>query len=116
RVPVFVLTHHARKELPMQGGTTFHFVTGGIEEALARAREAAGIRDVRVGGGTSTIRQYLAAQMIDEMHLAVTPVLMGSGENLFAGLDLPALGYVCTRHSASDRVVHVTLARQPRPL
>jgi dihydrofolate reductase len=111
-VPVFVLTHHARKDLPMQGGTTFHFVTGGIREALARATDAAGDRDVRVGGGASTIRQYLAAQLIDELHLAVAPVLLGKGENLFAGLDLPALGYRCAQHAASGRATHVTLVRQ----
>ena len=110
-VPVFVLTHHARKELPMAGGTTFHFVTGGIGEALSRAKEAAGDKDVRVGGGASTIRQYMEAKLIDELHLAVSPTLMGKGENLFAGLDLPALGYACTQHTASDYAMHVTIAR-----
>jgi dihydrofolate reductase len=83
-VPVFVLTHHSRKDLPMKGGTTFHFVTGGIHEALSRAKEAAGGKDVRVGGGASTIRQYLEAKLLDELHLAVAPTLMGSGENLLA--------------------------------
>lgn len=111
-VPVFVLTHHARDDLPMKGGTTFHFVTGGIVEALSRAREVAGGKDVRVGGGASTIRQYLEAQLIDELHLAVSPALLGKGENLFAGLDLPALGYACTGFTASDNAMHVTLARQ----
>jgi dihydrofolate reductase len=111
-VPVFVLTHHPREDLPMQGGTTFHFVTGGIGEALARAKEAAGSADVRVGGGASTIRQYLAAGLIDELHLAVAPALLGDGEKLFAGLNLPALGYRCTRHAASDRAMHVILTKQ----
>ncbi|HEY4116185.1 MAG TPA: dihydrofolate reductase family protein [Rhizomicrobium sp.] len=111
-VPVFVLTHHPREDLPMEGGTIFHFVTGGIREALARATDAAGDRDVRVGGGASTIRQYLAAGLIDELHLAFSPALMGRGENLFAGLDLPAFGYRCTRHAASDRALHVILTKQ----
>jgi len=111
-VPVFVLTHHARKDLPMQGGTIFHFVTGGIGEALTRAKDAAGGRDVRVGGGVFTIRQYLEARLIDELHLAIAPTLLGRGENLFAGLDLPSLGYTCTGFTASDNAMHVTIARQ----
>jgi dihydrofolate reductase len=110
-VPVFVLTHHPRANLPMQGGTTFHFVTGGIREALSRAKEAASGKDIRVGGGVSTVRQYLEAGLIDEMHLAVAPVLMGKGENLFAGLNLPALRYQCTQHAASDRATHVILTK-----
>lgn len=110
-VPVFVLTHHQRNELPMNGGTTFHFVTGGIHEALARAKQAAGGKDVRVGGGVSTVRQYLAAKLIDELHLAVAPALLGKGENLFAGLDLPALGYACTGNLASNHATHVTLSK-----
>lgn len=110
-VPVFVLTHHPRKDLPMKGGTTFHFVTGGIHEALARAKAAAGGKDVRVGGGASTIRQYLEAKLLDELHLAFGPALMGKGENLFAGLNLPALGYRCTRHVASEAAMHVVLTR-----
>src|SRR6185436_13815081 len=93
-VPVFVLTHHAREPVAMQGGTPCHFVTGGIAEALKRAREAAKERDVRVGGGVRAIRQYLQAGLIDEMHFAVSPVLLGGGENLFEGLDFPKLGYV----------------------
>jgi dihydrofolate reductase len=110
-VPVFVLTHHPRKDLPMKGGTTFHFVTGGIREALSRAKEAAGGKDVRVGGGASTIRQYLEAKLLDELHLAFAPTLMGSGENLLAGLNLPALGYRITRHVASDNALHVVVTR-----
>jgi dihydrofolate reductase len=110
-VPVFVLTHHARAPLVMEGGTTFHFVTGGIDEALFLATEAAGGRDVRVGGGAATIRQYLAARLIDEMHLVVSPVLLGSGEPLLAGLDLPALGYQVTRQVASPHATHVLVAK-----
>jgi dihydrofolate reductase len=111
-VPVFVLTHHPRADLPMDGGTVFHFVTGGIHEALARAKEAAGDKDVRVGGGVSTIRQYLQAGLIDELHLAFAPALMGEGENLLAGLNLPALGYRCTQHAASANATHVILTKQ----
>ncbi|HLU66255.1 MAG TPA: dihydrofolate reductase family protein [Kofleriaceae bacterium] len=111
-VPVFVLTHHARGPVEMKGGTTFHFVTGGIEEALERARRAAGARDIRIGGGVDTIRQYLRARLIDELHLAISPVLLGSGEHLFAGLDLPALGYQVTKHAASDAATHVVLERR----
>ena len=110
-VPVFVLTHHPRRELAMKGGTTFHFVTGGIEEALARAREAAGPRDVRLGGGVSTIRQYLEAGLVDLMHLAYSPVLLGNGENLLAGLDLPRLGFRVTEHVPSEKATHVVLTR-----
>jgi len=94
-VPVIVLTHYARPALVMHGGTTFYFVTEGIEHALARAGEAANGRDVRIGGGVSTLRQYLQARLIDTLHLAVSPVLLGGGESLFAGLDLPTLGYAC---------------------
>lgn len=110
-VPVFVLTHHARAPIPMAGGTTFHFVTDGIEAALERATEAAAGRDVRLGGGVSTLRQYLVAGLLDEVHLAVSPVLLGRGENLFAGLDLPALGYRCTERVAGEQATHVVLAR-----
>src|SRR5580698_2583024 len=110
--PVFVLTHHARAPLVMAGGTTFHFVTESIEAALQRAREAAGGKDVRVGGGVSTVRQYLSKRLIDELHLAVTPVLMGRGESLFAGLDLPALGYQSIEHVAGPGVTHVTVKRK----
>jgi len=110
--PVFVLTAHARAPLAMQGGTVFHFVTDGIEAALARAREAAGGQDVRLGGGVATIRQYLRAGLIDEMHLAVAPVLLGRGEALFEGLDLPALGWRCTEQTASEKAMHVVLTRE----
>jgi dihydrofolate reductase len=111
--PVFVLTHHARPPLEMAGGTVFHFVTGGIAEALARAREAAGGKDVRVGGGAATIRQYLETGSIDELHLAVSPVLLGSGEPLFAGLDLPALGYGVAEVAGGEAATHVVLRRDP---
>ncbi len=110
-VPVFVLTNHAREPLVMDGGTTFHFVTEGIAEALALARAAAGDRDVRLGGGAATIRQYLLAGQIDEMHLALSPVLLGRGEALFTGIDLPALGWRVTRHVTSERALHVVLER-----
>lgn len=110
-VPVFVLTHHAREPLTMEGGTTFHFVTGGIHEALERARDAAGDKDIRIGGGASTVRQYLKANAIDEMHLVISPTLLGRGEPLFAGLDLTALGFRCTQHVATSRAMHVLLAR-----
>jgi dihydrofolate reductase len=110
--PVFVLTHHARKPLEMTGGTTFHFVTDGIESALRQARSAARDRDVRLGGGIQTIRQYLTAGFIDDLHLVISPVLLGSGEALLAGIDLPRLGYRCVRHVPGIRATHVVLARQ----
>jgi dihydrofolate reductase len=107
----FVLTHHARATLRMKGGTDFHFVTDGIHAALERARQAAAGRDVRIGGGVSTVRQYLQARLIDELHLAQRPVLLGRGENLFAGLDLPGLGYQCTDRIAGERATHLILRR-----
>ena len=110
-VPVFVLTHHARPPLKMQGGTTFHFVTDGIESALRQARDAAAGKDVRIGGGVSTIRQYLAAGLVDEMHLAVAPVFLGRGENLPAGLDLPAMGFKVAEHVATEACTHVVLKK-----
>ena len=109
--PVFVLTHHARPDLEMDGGTIFHFVTGGIGEALERAKAAADGKDVRVGGGAETIRQYLEAGLIDELHLGVSPVLLGKGEPLFAGLDLPALGYWVAEHVPGENATHVILTR-----
>jgi len=111
-VPVFVLTHHERPPLEMAGGTVFHFVTGGAEEALRLAREAAAGRDIRVGGGAATIRQYLSAGLIDEMHLAIAPVLLGRGEHLLGGLDLPALGYEVSESAASEKALHVFITRQ----
>ena len=110
-VPVFVLTHHPRASLEMKGGTTFHFVTGGIHEALDRARSAARGKDVRVGGGTSTVRQYLQAGLVDSVHLAFSPVLLGRGEHLLGGLDLVALGFRCIEHVASEAAMHVVLDR-----
>ena len=114
-VPVFVLTHHPRASFAMAGGTTFHFVTGGIRTALERARLAAGDLDVRLGGGVETIRQYLAARLIDEIHFAIAPTLLGSGESLFAGLDLPSLGYQRVQHVPTERATHVVLKRAPAP-
>lgn len=111
-VPVFVLTHHARPPLEMAGGTVFHFVTDGIEAALARARAAAGQRDVRIGGGVASLRQYLSAGLIDEIHLAVSPVLLGSGEALLAGIDMTRLGYEVTRYVPSEMAAHVVLTRR----
>jgi len=112
--PVFVLTHHARPPLEMKGGTTFHFVTDGIEAALQRAKDAAGGRDVRIGGGVATVREYLQARLVDELHLAMRPVFMGRGENLFAGLDLQALGYECYQNIAGERATHLLLRRLMR--
>ena len=110
-VPVLVLTHHARQPLTMQGGTTFHFVTDGIEAALKRAREAAGGKDIRLGGGVATVRQYLQAGLIDEMHLAIAPVLLGSGEHLLEGLDLPKLGYRVARHVPTPNATHLIIEK-----
>ena len=111
-VPVFVLTNHVRAPLVMDGGTTFHFVTGGTAVALERAREAAEGKDVRLGGGVNVIQQYLRHRLIDEMHIAISPVLLGSGERLFEGVNLPALGYACVKHEGSARATHLVLSRQ----
>ncbi len=111
-VPVFVLTHHARAPLVMDGGTTFHFVTDSIESVLDQAKRAAKGKDVRLGGGVATIKQYLRAGLIDEMHLVMSPVFMGTGENLFAGLDLPALGYACTDRVSTPAATHLIVTRQ----
>ena len=110
-VQVFVLTHYPRAPIVMEGGTVFHFVTDGIEAALDAAKAAAGGKDVRVGGGAATVRQYLDAGLIDEMHIAIAPVLLGAGENLFAGLDLPALGFGVVEHVHSAAATHVVLAK-----
>jgi len=110
-VPVFVLTHHPRHSITMAGGTTFHFVTDGIEAALQRAADAANGKDVRLGGGVATIRDYLRARMIDEMHFAISPTLLGTGEHLFAGLDVPNLGYECSEHVATPNATHVVLTK-----
>jgi dihydrofolate reductase len=112
-VPVFVLTHHARAPIVMQGGTTFHFVTEGVHKALELAREAASGQDVRLGGGVATIREYLQAGLIDELHLAVAPVLLGSGENLLGGIDMVKLGFECVDSVASQNATHVVLRRKP---
>lgn len=110
--PVFVLTHHPRPPLAMAGGTTFHFVTDGIHSALERARATAGGKDVRLGGGVATVRQYLRAGLIDDLHLAVRPVLLGAGEPLFRDLDLPGLGYEVTKSVAGERATHVIVERR----
>ena len=109
--PVFVLTHHARPPIEMAGGTVFHFVTDGIHAALQRAQQAAGALDVRLGGGPATIRQYLEAGLVDTMHLAISPVLLGSGESLLADLDLVRLGYRCSEHTSSAAAMHVVLTK-----
>jgi dihydrofolate reductase len=109
--PAFVLTHHERAPQEMEGGTVFHFVTDGIESALRQARAAAGKKDIRLGGGVSVIRQYLQAKLIDEMHLAVEPMLLGGGEHLMTGLDLPALGYKTTESVAGERATHYFIGR-----
>ena len=111
-VPVFVLTHHPRPSITMEGGTVFHFVTDGIHAALKRAVEAAKGQDVRLGGGAATIRQYLQAGLIDEMHLAVSPVLLGGGEHLLTGIDLPKLGYQPSEHVPSAQATHVVLTKR----
>ena len=113
-VPVFVLTHHARPPVPMEGKTTFHFVTTGIHDALDQARKAANGMDVRIGGGPNTIQQYLRAGLIDEVHVAIAPVLLGGGERLFDGIDLRALEYDCVQHVASEKATHVVLERRGR--
>jgi dihydrofolate reductase len=112
-VPVFVLTHHARPPIEMEGNTTFHFVTGGIREALDRAREAANGMDVRIGGGPNVIQQYLREALIDELHVAIAPILLGRGERLFEEVDLRALGYECVQFAASEKATHSVL-RRPR--
>jgi dihydrofolate reductase len=109
--PVFVLTHHARSPLAMKGGTVFHFVTGGIHEALKRAQEAAAGKDIRIGGGASTVRQYLKEKLIDDLHLAVRPVLLGQGETLFGGLDARALGYKVAKMVPGERATHMLLEK-----
>lgn len=110
--PVFILTHHARPSIEMEGDTTFHFITDGIHEALERAREAAKEKDIRILGGASTIQQFLREGLIDQVHIAVSPILLGSGEHLCEGLDLKTLGYECTEYVASEKATHVVLSRQ----
>ena len=109
--PVFVLTHHARPSLTMEGGTTFHFVTDGPESALKQAKEAASGKDVRIGGGVSVIRQYLTAGQIDEIHLAISPVLLGEGEHLFSGINLASLGFVPVKTVSGENTTHVLIKK-----
>src|SRR3954452_1238866 len=109
--PTFILTHYPRAPIVMQGGTTFHFVTGGIEQALMQARAAAGTKDIKIGGGVSTVRQYLQAGLVDEIHFAISPVVLGSGEAMFAGIDLPSLGFRVAAHEASEKATHIVLQR-----
>jgi dihydrofolate reductase len=109
--PTFVLTHHEREPLVMEGGTTFYFVTGGVEEALRLAKQAAGDKDIKIGGGVSAVRQYLQAGLIDSLHLALAPVAIGQGEALLSGIDLPALGFSVTEHEATEHATHIVLTR-----
>lgn len=109
--PTYILTHYPREPLVMEGGTTFHFVTGGIHEALDQAKAAAGDKDVKIGGGVATVRQYLQADLIDELHFAISPVVLGKGEAMFASIDLPALGFRVTEHVASEKATHIILAK-----
>jgi dihydrofolate reductase len=111
-VPVFVLTHYARAPIEMKGGTTFHFITDGIESALRQAKAAASGKDVRLGGGTATVRQYLQARLVDEMHLAMRPVLLGEGESLYEGLNLPLLGYEVAEQIAGERATHLFIRKR----
>lgn len=108
---VFVLTHHARPRISMKGGTVFHFETDGIEAALEKAQQSAAGKDIRLGGGVATIRQYLRARLVDELHLAISPTLIGSGENLLAGVDLTGLGYKCTEHVSTENAMHVVIRK-----
>ena len=112
--PVFVLTHHARAPISMAGGTTFHFVTDGIRAAVERATAAANGRDIRVGGGVATIQQFIRVGLIDSLHLAISPVLLGSGEQLFADIDMAKLGYQCTEHVATPKATHVVLTKRAK--
>ncbi len=112
-VPVFVLTNYARQPVEMDGGTTFYFVTNGIHAALERAFEVAKGKDVRLGGGVNTIQQYLRAQLIDEMHIAISPVLIGSGERLFADVDMVSLGYRCVDHAPTENATHLIIRKEP---
>jgi dihydrofolate reductase len=112
--PTFVLTHYEREPLVMEGGTTFYFVSGGIEEALRLAKQAAGDKDVKIGGGVSTVRQYLQAGLIDSIHFALAPVALGRGETFLTGIDLPALGFSVTEHEATEHATHVVLTRGVR--
>lgn len=114
-VPTFILTHHAHDPIEMEGGTTFHFVTGGIHQALHLAQKAADGKDVHIGGGASTIRQYLQEKLIDEMHFVISPILLGSGEPLFEGLNLRELGYECAKVVSSEKATHVLLKRNQKP-
>lgn len=109
--PTYILTHHPRASIVMEGGTVFHFVTDGIDSALRQARAAAGDLDVKIGGGVSTVREYLQAGAIDEMHYVVSPVVLGQGEAMFAGIDLPAMGYRMTEQATTPKAMHVVMAR-----
>ncbi|TWB55025.1 RibD domain-containing protein [Rhizobium sp. ERR 922] len=109
--PTYILTHYPRKPIVMEGGTTFYFVTGGIEDALMQAKAAAGGKDIKIGGGVSTVRQYLQAGLVDEIHYAISPVVLGRGEAMFAGIDLPSLGFQVAAHEATAKATHIVLKK-----
>ncbi|ANL34767.1 dihydrofolate reductase family protein [Rhizobium phaseoli] len=109
--PTYILTHYPREPIVMEGGTTFHFITSSIHEALDKAKAAAGDKDVKIGGGVATVRQYLQSGLVDELHFAVAPVMLGKGEAMFAGIDLPALGFRVTEHVASEHATHIVLSK-----
>ncbi|MCZ3379476.1 dihydrofolate reductase family protein [Rhizobium sp. AG207R] len=109
--PTYILTHYPREPIVMEGGTTFYFVTGGIEEALTQAKAAAGGKDIKIGGGVSTVRQYLQAGLVDEIHYAISPVVLGKGEAMFAGIDLPSLGFHVSAHEATAKATHIVLKK-----
>jgi dihydrofolate reductase len=111
-VPVFVLTHHQREPLEMEGGTIFYFITDGIESALKKAKEAAKGKDIRIGGGVQVIREYLQAGLVDELHLAYSPVFLGSGESLFSGIDMPKLGFSVTEKAQTADAMHIILSKK----
>lgn len=110
-VPVFILTHHTRPDIQMEGDTIFHFITGGIHEALDKAREATNGMDIRIGGGVNTIQQYLRAGLIDELHIVISPIFLGGGERLFEGVDMRALGYKCIQFVSSEKATHIVLQK-----
>ena len=112
--PVFILSHYPRPSITMEGDTTFHFVTDGIHAALRRATEAANGRDIRLGGGAATIREYLRAGLVDEMHIAISPTVLGSGEALFAGIDVAKLGYGCSEHVGTPNATHIVMTKNAK--
>jgi dihydrofolate reductase len=113
-VPVFVLTHHKRESISMKGGTTFHFVTQGINTALEEAKKVTGEKDIRIGGGVQTIRQFLLSGYVDEIHLALSPIFLGAGEHLFSGIDMSKLGYHEVQVLKGERAIHVLMMKNEK--